>query len=461
LRKAITKNAGTALVGEEPRILQGHEDTVHGVAFSPKDQLLATASADKTVRLWSLREPTEEPRILQGHANRIYAMTFSSDSSDEQVLATASADDTVRLWSVRDPSAEPRILRGHLDTVHGVAFSPDGHVLATASADDTVRLWSVVADDLKRIGCRLTTGNFSHEDWQLYLGDKLYNKTCPEHPLHPSFLKSIQEQVKSGDVKGGVARLYAALQVDSDSDDTLQKEAQRLAAPGLVDKGRELARGGEVDKAIGAFRQALRYDPTLMLEPRREAQRVAAAALVEKGQELARGDEVDKAIGAFRQARDLDPTLTLEPTTEARRLAAPALVDKGRKLAIQGEISKAMDAFSAAQKNDPNLEIDAYSWNFLCWFGSLWGSANDVMRACERAVELAPDDGGYRDSRGLARALTGNFPGAVEDFRQYLEWGPKNGQSEERIRQRQDWIRSLQADQNPFNEHALQPLFAQ
>jgi hypothetical protein len=52
----------------------------------------------------------------------------------------------------------------------------------------------------------------------------------------------------------------------------------------------------------------------------------------------------------------------------------------------------------------------------------------------------------------VARALTDDHPGAVNDFQQYLAWGPKNGQSEEHIRQRQDRIRMLQANQNPFNK---------
>ena len=72
--------------------------------------MLATASADKTVRLWSLREATAEPRILRGHEGTVHGVAFSPDG---QVLATASADKTVRLWSLRDPTAEPRILQGH------------------------------------------------------------------------------------------------------------------------------------------------------------------------------------------------------------------------------------------------------------------------------------------------------------------------------------------------------------
>jgi tetratricopeptide (TPR) repeat protein len=230
--------------------------------------------------------------------------------------------------------------------------------------------------------------------------------------LHTSFLEIIRGQVKNGDVEGAVAKLLIALQADGSSDVVLQKEARRLAAPGLVDKGRELARGGDNDGAVVAFQQAF----------------------------------------------ELDPNLALDPEKEVRRLAASGLVDKGRELAKQGAIREAMAAFEAAQASDSNLEIAGDAWNSLCWNGSLGGFATDVMAACERAVALEPNDGNFRDSRGIARALVGDYPGAIDDFQRYLEWGPKNGQPEEQIRQRQDWIRMLQANQNPFNKELLKLL---
>jgi hypothetical protein len=53
-----------------------------------------------------------------------------------------------------------------------------------------------------------------------------------------------------------------------------------------------------------------------------------------------------------------------------------------------------------------NLQILPKSWNNLCRYGSLNGSAKEVMFACEKAVNLAPNNVYIRDSRGIARALT-------------------------------------------------------
>ncbi|MFB2768952.1 hypothetical protein ACE1AT_06600 [Pelatocladus sp. BLCC-F211] len=122
--------------GQEIKTLTGHTDSVYGVSFSPDGKMLATASRDNTVKLWDT-STGKEIKTLTGHTKWVYGVSFSPDG---KMLASASADNTVKLWDT-NTGKQIKTLTGHTNSVNGVSFSPDGKMLASASGDNTVKLW--------------------------------------------------------------------------------------------------------------------------------------------------------------------------------------------------------------------------------------------------------------------------------------------------------------------------------
>ncbi|AFY77683.1 WD40 repeat-containing protein [Pleurocapsa sp. PCC 7327] len=119
---------------QEKNQLEGHQETVNSISFSPDGKWIATASRDATARLWDRQGNGRV--IFQGHQSDVYSVAWSPDG---QTLATASKDGTVKLWNLR--GQELATFKGHESSVYSVAWSPDGTRIATASRDETARIW--------------------------------------------------------------------------------------------------------------------------------------------------------------------------------------------------------------------------------------------------------------------------------------------------------------------------------
>jgi serine/threonine protein kinase len=119
-------------------VLDGHENAVQALAYAPQQLLLASGSADKTVRVWNL-DTLSLKRSYSGPRDFITSLAFSNSG---KLLAAGALDGRIHIWSVLS-SRRLRGLAGHRGRVADVAFSPSGDELASAGEDGTVRLWNL------------------------------------------------------------------------------------------------------------------------------------------------------------------------------------------------------------------------------------------------------------------------------------------------------------------------------
>ena len=476
-----------------PRVFTGHEGIVYSVAFSPDGKFLASGSHDGTARVWDITQPTAAPRVLEH--GRLFLVSSVAFSPDGHFLASGSSDKTIRVWNLKSLSTAPRVLTGHEDLVYSVAFSPDGKFLASGDQDNSIRVWNLSQPDEAP---RILTG---HEGWVgsvvfspdgKFLASGSWDKTVRVWDLTQQIAKSFVLAGHEGSVPSLAFSPDGKFLASGSSDKTIRvwDLASPSAAP-LVLTGYENTVLSVAFSPDGKFLTSGSSDGTVhvwIVRTEELAARICDEAgrnltwdewhqfigtdvsyertcsnlpvhssVIEVAQNLAKTNKIDEANAIFQLVLRLDTSIKLDPIAEMNRWRAQGILEEGAQFASAGNLKDALAAYAKARELDPTLNIPAQSWNTLCWFGSLNGMAAEMLDACEQAVNSTQDEwekANYRDSRGLARALTGNTAGAIEDFQTFMKWTT----DVDALIQRQEWITALKKGENPFTSEVLEKL---
>ncbi|KAL0270191.1 UNVERIFIED_CONTAM: hypothetical protein PYX00_007677 [Menopon gallinae] len=115
-----------------------HDKDINSVAISPNDKLIATASQDKTIKLWST-DGLAFMATLRGHRRGVWCVRFSPV---DQILLSSSADTTIKIWSVAQQNCL-KTFEGHDSSVLRVEFLTRGMQIVSTSGDGLMKLWTI------------------------------------------------------------------------------------------------------------------------------------------------------------------------------------------------------------------------------------------------------------------------------------------------------------------------------
>jgi tetratricopeptide (TPR) repeat protein len=239
---------------------------------------------------------------------------------------------------------------------------------------------------------------------------------------------------------------------------------------------RRLYGGDHPETAYNNYALALTFrgmgEPDSALHHAREAVRVRRLTLPDDSPQLAeahyelatvlreRGDERESA-DAFGEGLAVDE-LGLRHRTGSQAAGIPEyLRHRARYAAFLRQVGREAEAHAHSLEAQRLLDSAIVSGvlgpgtppltlNAVCWWGSIAGHAARVLEVCDAGVE-ASDEGNrprIRDSRGVARAITGDYAGAITDFEAYIE-RPQNVRG---VPQRREWVAALRRGENPFTQ---------
>lgn len=402
-----------------------HEYSVHAVAFSPDGKYIASGGDDTSLELvnyifcsiiseiglhcgnyfvavWEVETGKEIARLH--HDGEINSISFSPNG---EYIASGSDDNTARVWDISTGTEVTRVthdVNGIEDSVFTVAFSPDGKFVLSVGGDRRIRVWDAfTGKDVSRMkyDAFIYAAKFSHDG---------------------KYVISVG--------KDGVVRVW--------SSDLISDACSRVNRNLTLSEWKQYVGDALPYQAICPnFALDFEFFKDIVyqeLHNREDPNRVKNAL-----------SAVKKELSALSFISNLDETSKDIVTYYVAQYIYGDL--------SFGRIEESTVLLEQAKEEGLPIE-DANTLNNFCWLGSLSGYAEQVMQKCELAVRLDKSNPNIRDSRGLARALTGDLDGAIDDFQYFVDNSTDYDAAQKRIA----WIEELKIGINPFTPDLLESL---
>ncbi|GAA5886337.1 hypothetical protein JCM16303_002503 [Sporobolomyces ruberrimus] len=126
------------------RVLKGHLSAVFCVGWSPRGDLVASGGMDETVRVWDAQKG-KCMRVLPAHSEPVSSVQFSRDGT---MIVSGSWDGYIRIWDTATGQCLKTLVNEDNAPVSNVRFTPNSKFIFTSTLDSTIRLWDYRTDKL-------------------------------------------------------------------------------------------------------------------------------------------------------------------------------------------------------------------------------------------------------------------------------------------------------------------------